>query len=424
MKRTLVTVLLSLCSHVFGQEILTLQTCLDLLEKHSLLLSAESASLRRSQVDKHVLWWDLLPNLDATSSLNTSFGRRLDPFTNTFATSSVNSQSFGLNSNVQLFRGFAHFYKRTHLMTSIRQGELELAARRNELQMQVIEAYVSLVKLSVQSRLSESRIAAYQQIQTLQQSLIREGRIHAIDTLKSHQSLLTAQDVLLKFSNESKLRRIQLNFLIGLPLGTDYLPDMASISAINPKPRLEGMYLLETVEIEAALLQSQFQLDRAEFLPSVSLNGLIGTGFSTNNKDYLDPANPTKPYGSQLRENLYEGIGFYLSVPLFRRGEWLKTKQLHAIRQTELAAKKEWAEWTLEKQRFEQQQKQVHVKAELEHSKRLAANLELIYTKSLLLYEAGRLTYAELEAVLLEWQEKELEAEVLGMDYEVVVLVE
>lgn len=424
MKEILSTSLFFLCFHSFAQELLTLQTCLDRTEKHALQVAAESALLRSSQVNKRFLWWSLLPDLSGTSGLNTSFGRRLDPFTNTFATSSVNSQSFGLNSTIQLFKGFSYFHKRTQLIGTMQQNELQLAAKRNELQIRVIEEYVSLAKLSVQVRLSESRIEVYQQIQDLQRLMIREGRIHAIDTLKSHHSLLVEQGLLLKLANESNLKQIQLNFFMGLPLKTELIPDIASISSITEKPRFAGAYLVETTEIEEMLLENQWKLDRAELLPSIALNGLVGTGFSTNNKDYLLPGNPTKPYGNQIRENLYEGIGFYLSVPLFNRGEWLKAKQLQAIRRTALTEQKELAERTLEKQRLDQQQRQLSTKADLEQSRLLAANLELIYTKSLLLYEAGRLTYTELEAVLLEWQEKEVETEVLKLDYELAGLVE
>lgn len=424
MKPVLAIALICFSLHSVSQESLTLQTCLDLAEKNSLQVAAESALLRSSQVNQRFLWWSLLPDLDGTSDLNTSFGRRLDPFTNTFATSSVNSHAFGLNSTVQLFRGFTYFHKRAGWTATIQQNELQVAAKRNELQIRVIEAYVSLAKLSVQVRLSESRIAVYRQIQTLQRLLIGEGRIHAIDTLKSHHALLVEEELLLKLSHESNLNRIELNFLMGLPLRIMHAPDIASISAITEKPHFAGSYLVETAEIEEVLLEHQLKLDRAEFLPSISLNGLVGTGFSTNNKDYLVPGNPTKRYETQIRENLYEGIGLYLSIPLFNHGEWLKARQLHAIRRTELAEKKELAEKLLEKQRLEQQQKQLSARAELEQGKRLAANLELIYTKSLLLYEAGRLTYTELETVLLEWQEKAVELEVLKLDCAVLFLVE
>ncbi|MNK00437.1 Outer membrane efflux protein [compost metagenome] len=424
MKQIIFSVLLCWCSASFSQELLTLQVCLDMAERNSLQIAAESALLKSSQVENQFHWWSLLPDLSGTTGLNTSFGRRLDPFTNTFATSSVNSQSFGLNSNVQLFNGFAYFHKRNKFAGRIQLDELQLSAKRNELYIRVIEEFIALAKLSVQVRLSEARIEIYEQIQNIQKLLLKEGRTHAIDTLKSHQSLLTEQGLLLKLSHESNLKNIQLNFLVGLPLRTEHLPDITSISSIIEKPRFTGAYQAEALEMEEILLDYQLKTDRAEFLPVISLNGLVGTGFSTNNKDYLSPGNPTKPYRSQIRENLYEGIGFYLSVPVFNRGEWLKTKQLHAIRKTELTEKRELAEKTLEKQKLEQEQKQLNAKAALELNKRLTANLEMIRTKSLLLYETGRLTYTELETVLLDWQQKQVETELLKLDYELLQLIE
>ena len=243
----------------FGQEPLTLQTCLNKAKNNSLQTARESSLLNSSKINRQFHWWTLLPNLSANAGINASFGRRLDPFTNTFATSSVNSQSFGLNSNVQLFNGFSYFYKRNVLINTIQRDEIGLNAKLNELKIQVIETYISLCKLSVQTQLTESRIEKYKQIQGIQHLLIKEGRINAIDTLKSHISLLAEEDLLLNLTHESTLKRIQLNFQMGLSLKMDHTVDLASISAITEKPQFTELFQIETLEIELELLENQLK---------------------------------------------------------------------------------------------------------------------------------------------------------------------
>ncbi|WP_300666594.1 hypothetical protein [Fluviicola sp.] len=138
----------------------------------------------------------------------------------------------------------------------------------------------------------------------------------------------------------------------------------------------------------------------------------------------IKESQPTKRYGAQLNQNLYEGIGFYLNIPIFSRGEWLKTKKLNSIRQTELTQQRQILELTLEKRKITQIQKLLDNKAGQELVKQTIENLQMIYQKSLLLYEEGRINYTELDATFMEWQVKVVELEALKLDHECLKLVE
>lgn len=407
-----------------GQEILTLQTCLDKVENNSLQTAAESGSLNVSGINKQFHWWTLLPDISANAGLNTSFGRRLDAFTNTFATSSVNSQSFGLNSSLQLFNGFSYFYKKNSLHAAMERDEVGLGRKRNELKARAIETYLDLCKLSVQVRLAESRKEKYRQVQTLQRLLIKEGRINVIDTLKSHNMLMEEEGLLRNLDNESKLKWMDLNFQMGQPLKSLYRVDLSSITEVKEKVKLDEVFQVELIELESESLRNEWKTERAKILPVVSLNGLLGTGFSTNNKDYLLAGNPTKSYSRQINENLYEGIGIYLNVPLFNRGEWLKTKRVNAVKQEELESRKELIDLQLEKQTLELEQKRLNLKVKLEQCKQLNDNLGIIYEKSLLLYKEGRLTYPEIETAFMDWQQKIIAYETLQFDLQLLELFE
>jgi outer membrane protein len=405
-----------------GQEILTLQTCLDKVENNSLQTAAESGSLNVSGINKQFHWWTLFPGVSANTGFNTSFGRRLDPFTNTFATSSVNSQSFGLNASLQLFNGFSYFYRKNSLHTALERDEVGLERKRNELKVRAIETYLDLCKLSVQARLAESRREKYNQIQNIQRLLLKEGRINVIDTLKSHHVLMDEGALLWNLDNESKLKWMDLNFQMGQPLKSLYRVDPSSITAIKEMVQLDEVFQVELVELESESLQNEWKAERAKVLPVVSLNGLLGTGFSTNNKDYLLAGNPTKSYSRQINENLYEGIGIYLNVPLFNRGEWLKTKRVNVVKQEELESRKELIDLQLEKQTLELEQKRLNLKVKLEQCKQINYNLETIYEKSLLLYKEGRLTYPEIETAFMEWQQKIIAYETLQFDLQLLEL--
>ena len=409
---------------VFGQDSLTLQSCLNKAQANKLLYASQSSLVRSSQVDRYFHTWTLIPNLGASTGFNTSFGRRLDPFTNTFATTSVNSQSIGLNSSVQLFNGLNYIHKRNILDATISKNELTVEVKQNDVKIQIIELYLGICKLSKQIKFAQVRIDKYKHIQNIQRLLINEGKINAIDTLKSHNSMMNESNLLINLQNEITLKMIDLNYLIGEPLLSKHSVDLNSVNEIIDKPKLTQYFVLAQLEIDQEIADYQLKVDRSTALPNLTLNGLLGTGFSTNNKDYTTAGTPTKPYRDQVNQNLYEGIGLYLSIPIFNRGAWIKSKQLYAIKNIERESAKEQTSVLLEKQKVELQQKKNKIIAEQDQTLQIANNLHTIYDKTVLLYQEGRTTYTELETAFMEWQTKLVALEALKLDNLLLMLYE
>lgn len=411
-------------SLAFSQDSITLQSCLEKAQANKILFGSQVSFIQSATIERRFHTWTLIPTLNASTGFNTSFGRRLDPFTNTFASTTVNSQSIGLNSSMQVFNGLNYIHKRNILDATIQKSELSIEAKQNEVRIQVIELYIGISKLSKQIEFAKTRIDKYRQIQNIQRLLITEGKINSIDTLKSHNSLMNENGLLINLQGEITLKMIDLNYLIGEPLLSNHLVRMESVSEIIDKPKLSQSFALAQLEIDQEIADYQLKVDRSGVLPNLSLNGLLGTGFSTNNKDYTIAGNPTKPYNDQVSQNLYEGIGLYLSIPIFSRGAWIKSKQIYEIKNTEREATKEQTAILLEKQKVELAQKQIKSRAELEQAKLIASNLQTIYDKTVLLYKEGRSTYTELETAFMEWQTKLVALESLKLDNELLKLYE
>ena len=126
MKKLIFPVLLIWSRVVFSQDTLTLQQCLDASKKNELLYATENRTISQSDLNIKYNIWSLLPGLTASTSFNTSFGRRVDPFTNTFATNTVNSQSFGLSTSIPVFNGFSYIHSRNKLVIEKQKNELEI----------------------------------------------------------------------------------------------------------------------------------------------------------------------------------------------------------------------------------------------------------------------------------------------------------
>lgn len=416
--RHLTILLLFLSSSAMGQEQLTLQQCVDRALANSLQTNTENAEIQSALVNRKYHYWSFIPDLSGSVGFNTSFGRRIDPFTNTFTTKNVNSQTFGLNSSVTLFDGFRLRYNKLVLDYSIQQKELSLEIRQNELLLRIIDLYTEQCKTSVQSNQSVLRIEKYRELQSIQKKLLKEGKITVIDTLKSHNSLVNEELLLAKLKSEQRLKNFELNFLIHAPLRTEYRFDPASVSALKTIPVLQQKLEIELLTLQAKVDENQWHVDRAAIFPKLSLNGSFGTGFSSNRKDFSLPGNPTISWNNQIPQNLSENIGIYLNVPLFNHGNWLKTKELYEVRRMQMTQSLERTELEVEKARIENEQNYLFKKAEILQTEQITAGFRAIYDKTVLLYSEGRISYSEVEIVFMEWQTKLTDLETLKLDYE------
>lgn len=419
MKQIIYYLLLCLSSSLWAQDTLTLQQCIDLSKKNELMYATENRSLSQADLNIKYNKWSLLPSLTGSTSLNTSFGRRVDPFTNTFATNTVNSQSFGLSTSIPVFNGFNYIYSRNKLAIEKQKNELSLIQITNSNTIKIIELYVELCKVQLQKNLSKTRIEKYKQLQVIQKSLLTGGKINSVDTLKSYNSLLTEESNLLNLENQLKQKSIDLNYLVGLPLSSSNAYQIQSIQACKEEMEFSESFDLENLELEMKALQEQLGIDRSRILPSLSVSGSLGTGYSTNNKDYTSPGNPTLPYDEQINKNLYEGIGVNLSIPIFSKGTYLKAKQLSELNETELEQRKQLKELEIEKRKLQNKSQQNYLVTEIAQLTSVMNNLQTIYEKSLLIYKEGKLTYREVETTFLDWQVKLIELKLKELDLEV-----
>jgi outer membrane protein TolC len=408
---------LLLSNSLLGQDQLTLQRCVDLALANPLQTNVENAEMRTALINRKYQYWSLIPDLNANIGFNTSFGRRIDPFTNTFTTKNVNSQTFGLNSSVTVFDGFQFRYNRMILDYSIQQKELSVERRQNDLLLRIIDLYTEQCKRSIQISQLGLRIEKYRALQGIQQQLIKAGKISSIDTLKSHNSLLNEEFSLAKLESEQGLKNIELNFLMGVPLLETHAFDPSSLSALTTIPQLQEDLETEHFLLEAKITENQLRADRSSILPTLSLNGAFGTGFSTNRK-YTTPNGATIPYSDQLQQNLSENIGISLNVPMFNRGVWLRSKQLSEIKRTQLKESIQMSEHEVEMHLMEIEQTRILKKAEIRQTEQIVANLLTIYDKTLLLYSEGRISYTEVETVFMEWQTKITDLETLKLEFE------
>ncbi len=344
---------LAIC--VSAQQPWTLEQCMKRAEDRNLdlrnaALDADLASKAHEQA-----YWSFLPNLNGGGSHGYNWGRTIDQYSNTFATSRVRTDNFYVNSDVTLFQGGqkVHQLKRSALDEEASQKGLE--AMRNDIETAVVRAYLDLLGLREQQHAAEDQAQATRDQSAVTQAMLDAGRVARGDLLDIQSQLAQEEYTVTNFqiqADKAKLTLAQLMQLDETELnGFDIVPPSVDELAVVEPTATEDQVLKNVVATNPAYAQADLNAQSAEHgiaiakssaLPTLSFGGQLGTGYSGRN--YVAIGEPVvsgntligatadgvpvyapnfsqdsrvESFGNQLNDNLNKSVAFTLSVPIF-----------------------------------------------------------------------------------------------------------
>ncbi|MCH7535202.1 MAG: TolC family protein [Bacteroidetes bacterium] len=360
-KRVFIAVQIS-CLIVFGhgsmaQESWSLDSCVSYALKNNIQVKQSELNVRRAEYGLSQSKANLLPNLNGDASNSYNIGKRIDPFTNTFASETVRSNNFSLSSGINLFDGFANY-------NSIKKSKYDLLA--SQYNTDVIKNNISLSIaanfLQILLNMELVNVASAQLQQTKIQlerlsKLVLAGIATKSDLLDIESQYALEELNVINANNNLDLSYLDLTQLLDLDGKVNFSirkPDIPDISddVLDLSPEMiynKALANYPTIKMsEQSLLSNEMALKiaRAGHIPSISFSASIGTGYSGASQElvgtepgtisaigitettlenvyelYATPVGiyQDKSFRIQFKDNVYEYIGLSLSVPIFTR---------------------------------------------------------------------------------------------------------
>jgi outer membrane protein TolC len=156
-----------------------------------------------------------------------------------------------------------------------------------------------------------------------------QGLVAEYDLIRANVSVKNIEPNLLQAENATILAKWQLKALLGMDLDmsiecagrlADYQPEMfADYLSINTA--LDDNSTLKQLDLQAGLLRHTLDVQKADFLPTLSLSGLYQWTSMNNDFRFAD-----------YRWNPYSMVGLSLTVPIFAGGS-----RLNKVKQTQVS---------------------------------------------------------------------------------------
>lgn len=300
----------------------TLQECIDYAVENSISVRQSQNTVSQKEIDLNTAQNRHLPSFAAQASENFSFGRGLTA-NNTYDNANTTSTSFQLGGELPIFTGL-------DVTNNIKISKLNLEAALKDLDKAKEDISVSVaqsfVEILYNKELLEVATAQVSQDERLLESIKAKHEVGRLDESQvAAQAATLAQSRLQKTQAENnyRLSLLSLSQLMELqsPEGFQIAsPDVAVFEPgllMNP----EEIYA-QAVSSKPAVLSAQSSLESAKiaierakgaYLPTLSLNGGIGTNYYTTSK--MQAAS----FGDQMKNNFSQYIGLSLNIPIFSR---------------------------------------------------------------------------------------------------------
>ncbi|MCB9178949.1 MAG: TolC family protein [Flavobacteriales bacterium] len=333
----------------------TLQQCLARAEERNLAVLNAAMDAQLAGENKDRTYWDLLPDLNGVATHGYNYGRVIDRFTNTFATDRVRTNNFYLSSQLDLFRGLSK-------QNSIKQARFDadaamkgLEAARNDVRVSVVQAFLNVLGLRERIAAAEAQAANTRaQIERVR-ALVEGGRVARAEQLTLEAQLAQEEFNVTDVQNQhdqqmlvlGRTMQLEASELMSFDIAAPAISDLEVVApAVTEQQVLENVLRTHPAYAQAELqvlsAEKSVAIAQAGRLPSLSLSGSLGTGYS--GRDIRTVGDPVigdpviigataggevvyapnifyntelTPFSTQLDQNLNQSIGFTLNIPIF-----------------------------------------------------------------------------------------------------------
>ena len=392
---------------VHGQEAWTLDRCIAYAREHASEVRRQTLEHEQKRADYRTSLLDFLPSVSAEGNGQYSWGRNIDPETNTYNNVTTFNNYYALGASVTLFDGGATWnaFRQARLDRASAQSAIDKAS--DDKAMSVMEKYVDAVYTRSTIALAEEKLRDSKALLVKTQRMFDLGEKSRPDVVQVESQVAEDEYNLLHQRNLADKALADLKTAMNYPTGDTLmvagLPVDVAAAAMLPANRracdsliASGYFLADrpavaVAEAAAERARLAWKIQRAALLPKLTLSGGVATNYYKN----LTAGGRTEGFGSQFHNNMGEYVYLSLSIPIFNPSSWNKVRR----------AKTDWQEARLDVENARRKQHDDALQAvldyrgyarEVEQLQRKVASDSLAHHLSDRKYEEGMLSVFDL----------------------------
>jgi len=338
-------------------KIWTLDDCINYALENNLDIRKQIQTVESQKVTLNQSGLSMLPDLNLNATNYWNIGQTIDPYTNTstFQTTSVRTNSFGVQSNLTLFNGLQK-------LNTLRQNQVDLLASKynldvlkNDISVAVAGYYLDMLfNMELLEVAREQYRITSEQVERINK-MVAAGSSAKGDLLNIQAQASAEELQVVEAENRLTISSLTLQQLIDLPVTRDFriekpelrkveAPDNLVIPEVIYDHALKTRPEIRSAELRVESAQRRLAIARGTIYPTLGFGISYSTGYSQSSKE-VDPDNPgtlvyepigitqlsrdtvlsaymmnnyrVKSFGTQWNDNDNTALGFSLRIPIF-----------------------------------------------------------------------------------------------------------
>lgn len=320
MKKIIVTSLSLLLSASLWAQKMSLNDCIAYAVENNYNVKSKTTDSENAKIDYEMAIMDLLPSVSGSVSPYLSFGRGIDPETNSYINTSTFNNGMSISGSLPIFNGLRLLNQTRSAKISKLRGEDDLQREKDDVAEKTMIAYATVIYNEELVALYEQRISTYKiDLQRLKR-LNDLGAGSKSDILQLQATLAAEEYSAISARNSYEISIIELKDCMNYPLN-----DSLEISGIIENENitttsveslveyaLENNIAAQIVAEDLKLSELNLKIARGSYYPTISLSGGLSTSYYKNLT-----MGTYSLFGEQLKSNLGEWFGASISIPIF-----------------------------------------------------------------------------------------------------------
>lgn len=324
--------LIGATSSAQAQGVWTMDRCMAYAVEHSTAVRTQQIDARQAQSDYRLAKLSFLPTVSGGVSGQYSWGRGVDPETNTYNNVTTFNNYYQLYASLDVFDGFRtiNAFKQARLARQTAQTRIDKA--RDAKAIEVMQSYADAVYAHASIRLAADKLDESRRILQKTQRMFDLGEKSKPDVAQAEAQVAADDYNLTHQRNEARRTLLALKAVMNYPINDSLSLD--STTAVCPRLAADDASSLyesfsqispEVLSAQADARSSRYDYlqQRASLMPSISLSGGVTTSFYKN----ISLKGTAESFASQFRNNRGEYLSLSLSIPLFDPGTWRSVRR-------------------------------------------------------------------------------------------------
>lgn len=264
----------------------------------------------------------LVPSVSGSVGASTSFGRSVDPETNTYTDVSNFDNSYSVSGQMPVFAGLTGINTIRAARVMRMQGVEELQLARDQIALETMQAYFDVVYYTESVRLAREQLETSTAELAKSRKMFELGLKSAADVAEVESQQASDDYLVTQQENNLALARIALaeamNYPADQPLQIETDIDIEVPAGVAPFGEVLDYALENNPKAVAAqhsvrYSQLKFSVAKGNLYPSL----YVGGGYSTNFFMNLDDRSLYSTFTRQFRDNHGFYVSAQLSIPIF-----------------------------------------------------------------------------------------------------------